>query len=121
METIGLGVAGVLQHPEETENKYITIYSHKTTQNEVLKALEKKSAADWNVRHGNGQETYATAWRLMQSGINGWPKMLQSYVFRDRDPPISAPGTLDGNKLLEIGYKDVENSVNEVYRDMSFR
>jgi hypothetical protein len=42
-------------------------------------------------------------------------------VFRDRDPPISAPGTLDGNKLLGIGYKDVETSINEVYRDMSFR
>jgi hypothetical protein len=121
METIGRAVAGVLQHPEETENKYITIYSHNTTQNEVLTALEKESATKWNVNHSNGQETYAAAWRLTQSGFNGWPKMLQSYVFRDRDPPISAPGTLDGNKLLGIGYKDVETSINEVYRDMSFR
>jgi hypothetical protein len=118
METIGLAVAGVLQHPEETENKYITIYSHKTNQNEVLKALEKKSATKWNVKHDDGKESYATAWRFIQSGINGWPKMLQSYVFRDRDPPISASGTLDGNKLLGIGYKDVETTVDEVYRDM---
>jgi hypothetical protein len=37
MATIGLAVIGVLQTPAETANKYITITSHKSTQNEVLK------------------------------------------------------------------------------------
>lgn len=42
--------------------------------------------------------------------------MLQSYVFRDRDPPLDAPGTLDGNRLLGIGYKDVKTAVEEVVK-----
>jgi len=56
---------------------------------------------------------------MTQSGYNGWPKMLQSYVFRDRDPPIDAPGTLDGNELLGIGYKDIRTAVEEVFKDLS--
>jgi hypothetical protein len=57
---------------------------------------------------------------MTQSGYNGWPKMLQSYVFKDRDQPIDAPSTLDGNELLKIGYKDIGSAIDEVLQDLSF-
>jgi hypothetical protein len=120
METIGLAVAGVLSHPAETANKYITITSHQTTQNEVLHALEQKTGSPWTVKREKGVEFYNASWDLMKAGINGWPAMLQSYNFRDRETPIDAPGTLDGNKLLGIGYKDVKNTVEEVLKTYPF-
>lgn len=46
--------------------------------------------------------------------------MLQSYVFKDRDQPIDAPSTLDGNELLKIGYKDIGSAIDEVLQDLSF-
>jgi hypothetical protein len=119
MATIGLAVARVLQNPAETANKYITIASHKSTQNEVLKELKRKTKSSWNITHRNGVDSYAAGWQMIQSGYNGWPRMLQSYVFRDRDTPIDAPGTLDGNELLAIGYNDVRTTVEKVYEDLS--
>ncbi len=118
MATIGLAVVGVLQRPAETANEYITIASHKSTQNEVLQELESKTGANWSVARRQGITSYATAWRMIQSGYNGWPRMLQSYVFRDRDSPIGAPGTLDGNELLGIEFKDVKTTVEEVFGDL---
>lgn len=120
MATIGLAVASVLRNPAETANKYITITSHKTTQNEILKELQHETGSNWSVTHEKGVESYDAAWRLIQSGYNGWPSMLQSYVFRDRDPSITAPGTLDGNELLGIGYKDVKSGVQEVLKTSPF-
>lgn len=80
-----------------------------------MRELERKTGSSWSVTHEKGVESYNAAWRLIQTGYNGWPSMLQSYVFRDRDPPIDAPGTLDGNELLEIGYKDIRTTVEEVF------
>ena len=118
MATIGLAVVGVLQRPAETANEYLTIASHRSTQNEVLQELERKTGSSWSVTNRKGIASYATAWRMIQSGYNGWPRMLQSYVFRDRDPPIDAPGTLDGNDLLEIEFGNVRMTVEEVFGDL---
>lgn len=120
MDTIGLAVARVLLHPAETANKYIIIASHKTTQNEVLQKLEQKTGSAWTVKHEKGVESYDAAWKLIQSGFNGWPAMLQSYTFRDQDSPIDAPGTLDGNELLGIEYKDVKTTVEEILKIYPF-
>ena len=50
--TIGATVAGVLKQPEATKNRYIYTSSLETSQNEILRSLEKQTGGtQWKVEH----------------------------------------------------------------------
>ncbi|KAL8730585.1 MAG: hypothetical protein Q9181_004611 [Wetmoreana brouardii] len=49
LSVVGQSVVSVLQHPAETANRYVYIQSTKTTQNEILAALEKSTGSKWTV------------------------------------------------------------------------
>lgn len=51
MATVGQAVASPLSHPTETANKFLSVSSVTTTQNEVLKLLEAESRQKWQVEH----------------------------------------------------------------------
>jgi len=56
IESVGTGVVGVLNKPEETKNKYVYIGSFTSTQNEVLSVLEKVTGKKWSVQHTTSEE-----------------------------------------------------------------
>lgn len=51
LDGIGQSVVGVLQHPDETVNRFVKILSVKTCQNELLQAFEKATGKQWGVQH----------------------------------------------------------------------
>ena len=54
--TVAKAVVGVLQHPNETANRYIHINSYRTNQNQILAALEKATGTKWTVEHTTCEE-----------------------------------------------------------------
>ncbi|KAI5250723.1 NAD(P)-binding protein [Aureobasidium subglaciale] len=61
LEGIGQAVLGVLEHPEETANRFCKVQSLQTCQNELLEAFEKVTGEKWKV-------TKTTSKELIQSG-----------------------------------------------------
>ena len=70
LEGIGQAVVGVLQHPDETANRFVKVLSIKTSQNQLLKAFEKNG--DWEVERSTTQELKASGQAKFQSKTLGW-------------------------------------------------
>lgn len=65
LPTVGKAVLGVLQHPEETANRYVRVNSYYTTQNQILAALEKATGTKWAVEHTTCKEQAAKGKALL--------------------------------------------------------
>ncbi|KAF5675771.1 hypothetical protein FHETE_2374 [Fusarium heterosporum] len=61
-------VVSVLEHPEETRNRYLYIYSVVTTQNEILQSLEKASGEKWTVNATTTDQQVAEAKEKLGAG-----------------------------------------------------
>ncbi|KAL4732169.1 hypothetical protein ACLX1H_001177 [Fusarium chlamydosporum] len=48
-DQLARAVVSVMEHPEETRNRYLHVYSVVTTQNEILHSLEEATGEDWAV------------------------------------------------------------------------
>lgn len=53
---IGRAVAGILLHPDETANKYLSTASHNFSQNELLAVVEELTGTKFAVTHENSAE-----------------------------------------------------------------
>lgn len=56
LATVGKAVVGILHHPAETANRYVHVNSYRTSQNEILAALEKATGTRWSVEHTSCEE-----------------------------------------------------------------
>ncbi|MCJ1399774.1 hypothetical protein MMC11_002977 [Xylographa trunciseda] len=56
LDTIGTAVMRILQKEDETKNRMLYIQSFCTTQNEVLRSLEKITGQKWHVEHVKSEE-----------------------------------------------------------------
>ena len=56
LSTIGTAVVRILQQEDETQNRMLYIQSFCTTQNEVLRVLEKITGSKWQVEHLGSEE-----------------------------------------------------------------
>jgi hypothetical protein len=72
LEGIGHAVLGVLQHPEETRNRFVKVMSIKTCQNELLEAFESVTGAKWEIRHSTTQALLESGRAKHRSGKGGW-------------------------------------------------
>lgn len=56
LATTGLATAAILDKPAETANRYVFVNSFRTTQNEILSALQTVTHQKWTVKHTTCEE-----------------------------------------------------------------
>jgi hypothetical protein len=72
LEGIGQAVVGVLQHPEETANRFVKARSIQTCQNELLEAFQSATGSQWDVQRSSTKALLASGRSKFQAGIGGW-------------------------------------------------
>lgn len=105
-DTIGRAVALALQRPE-AENRYIYIADVTTTQNEILRELERQSGAKWKVTAKNAHTHREEGEAHLKEGnfLMAASKLLLGNLYGE------GHGTLIDDDLLEngpLGLKTVE-------------
>jgi len=65
---IAEGVVKTLQRPEETKNQFVYVWSHRTTQNEVLAVLKEITGDEWEIERAKTEDATAKGKRLLQEG-----------------------------------------------------
>lgn len=92
----------VLEHPQETSNRYLYVYSVETTQNEILKSLEKATGAKWLVHATSTDQEVAEAYEKLGAGdFSGGFTLVRATNF----------GNTDG---LRLNYAKEENLANGI-------
>lgn len=61
-------VVSVLEHHQETRNRYIYVYSVETSQNEVLASFEKATGVKWDVTVTTTDEQITEAGKKLSGG-----------------------------------------------------
>ncbi|KPM46346.1 hypothetical protein AK830_g88 [Neonectria ditissima] len=99
---LGQAVVSVLEHPEETSNRYLYVYSVKTSQSEILAALEEETAARWTINAVTTEEQVSEAGKKLGAGdFEGAFILVRATVF----------GNVSG---LRSDYTKEANLANEV-------
>ncbi|KAK7428250.1 hypothetical protein QQZ08_005147, partial [Neonectria magnoliae] len=99
---LGQAVVSVLEHPQETNNRYLYIYSVATSQSEILAALEEVSGAKWTRNATTTEEQVSEARKKLSAGdFKGALILVRATAF----------GNISG---LRSDYTKEENLANEV-------
>ncbi|THC87881.1 hypothetical protein EYZ11_012671 [Aspergillus tanneri] len=69
---IGQSVVGVLQHPDETANRFVKVLSIITNQTELLEAFQRVTGRQWPVQRTSAQTLIESGQRKFQAGMGGW-------------------------------------------------
>ncbi|PWY66104.1 NAD(P)-binding protein [Aspergillus heteromorphus CBS 117.55] len=69
---IGQSVVGVLQHPDETANRFVKVLSLITNQTELLEAFQRVTGRQWPVQRASAQTLIESGQRKFQAGMGGW-------------------------------------------------
>ncbi|KAL4898338.1 hypothetical protein BDV59DRAFT_197263 [Aspergillus ambiguus] len=72
LQGIGQAVVGVMQHPEETTNRFVRVRSIKTCQRELLDAFESATGKRWETQQSDVQSLIDSGQRKYKEGIAGW-------------------------------------------------
>ncbi|KUI58585.1 hypothetical protein VP1G_05858 [Cytospora mali] len=72
LEGIGQSVVGVLQHPNETANRFVKVLSIKTCQNELLRAFQHVTGKDWDVQRSTTKALRESGSSKREAGVKGW-------------------------------------------------
>ncbi|EGU73298.1 hypothetical protein FOPG_18697 [Fusarium oxysporum f. sp. conglutinans race 2 54008] len=108
---IGKAVAAILTHPEETANKYLTIASFTTTQNEILKLIERETGEKWTKTSVTSAELNRTGYEKLSKGdFMAAADFLLAFNFGDGGNHAVEPKDL-ANDLLEIGSEELAVTV----------
>lgn len=119
VETIGLAVARLLRKSEQVKNRFIYIYSVRTTQNQILKTLESVTSSTWSVRNVKWADEIPAGRKLLQEGNRaGVVPLILSYFFR---PGMGADYVNDiepDNIVLGLPTRSIEDIVREAMLEM---
>ena len=112
---IGKAVVSILQHEEETRNRMLYVQSFRTTQREVLKALEKATGDQWTVEDVKSEEFIKTTGNEMAKEPNNAEVI---------DEMVSVVGIIDtdwtdrgedfANDLLGLKEEDLDEVVKAI-------
>lgn len=82
---VGKCVSGILKHPEETANKYLTIAGFTTTQNEILAFVEKETGSKWKVERVDMKELKKSGEEKLAKGefLAAFLDLLVAHVWSD--------------------------------------
>ncbi|KAF3760704.1 NmrA-like family protein [Cryphonectria parasitica EP155] len=72
LQGIGQSVVGVLQHPDETANRFVKVMSVMTCQNELLRALEAATDKKWAVEQSTTSALMERGRAKHRDGDRGW-------------------------------------------------
>lgn len=115
---VGETVAAILKKPEETANKFITAFSFKTTQNEVLNIFEEESGTKFQVSHVKGSELLQAATASVAKGEfkQSIGPFVQYTFFADG---VRGPVDLEANDCKLLGIKDKADLRESIKRELS--
>ncbi|GAB7353362.1 hypothetical protein MBLNU459_g3845t2 [Dothideomycetes sp. NU459] len=69
---IGQAVLGVLQHPDETANRFVKVRSIKTCQNELLEGFQSATGQKWEAHRSTTKALMESGRSKFQAGGGGW-------------------------------------------------
>lgn len=72
LEGIGQAVVGVLQHPDETANRFVKVLSVLTCQNELLEAFQSRTGSRWEIERSSTKELMESGRSKFQTRASGW-------------------------------------------------
>lgn len=116
LEGIGQSVAGVLQHPQETANRFVQVLSLKTCQNELLQAFEKVSGKQWGVQRSSTRALLETGRTKHREGAGGWVLDLvvaQLYDEGEARCVVASSREQSDVVLLGVAAEDAEQVVSK--------
>ncbi|EXJ89938.1 hypothetical protein A1O3_03005 [Capronia epimyces CBS 606.96] len=127
VSTIGVAVARLLRKPDQVKNQYIHIYSVRTSQNQILAALEAVTAkvteaatttnsqSAWEVERVTMEDEIARGRKMMEDGNRlGAVPLILSYFFRPGMGPDYSRDVEAANALLDLPTERIEDIVGEV-------
>ncbi|KAM0542851.1 hypothetical protein ACHAPJ_012574 [Fusarium lateritium] len=95
-------VVSILEHPQETANCYLCVYSVETTQNEILAALEEATGTKWTVNSTSTDEQITEAREKLGAGdFSGGFTLVRATTYSN------VPG-------LRANYPEERNLANEI-------
>ncbi len=104
----------MLEHPEETKNKYLKVASFVTTQNAILSALEEESEEKWTVVKKNTSDSQKIAdEKLAKSDYSAFGDYLKVLLFGDGVGASPKEGQLANNDL-GLPKEDLKKTVKAV-------
>lgn len=109
---IGRAVAAVLAHPEETKNKFISIASGTTSQNQILQILEQETGERWKVEHVKTEDLKVAGNAALQKGQyeQAFVPFLLAYCFGEGSHAfVKLEDT--ANKVLGLEEEDLSVTV----------
>jgi hypothetical protein len=114
VETCARAVASILQHPGETENRYMQVMSFVTTQNEVLSILEEDIGTKFKVENLHSD-------KLLLSGDEKWERGDPSafveysydYIFADGAGHAITLERSD-NHMLGLQVEDLKSAIRKI-------
>ncbi|KAK1248955.1 hypothetical protein MKX08_007175 [Trichoderma sp. CBMAI-0020] len=115
---VGETVAAILKKPEETANKFLNVFSFKTTQNEVLKIFEEESGSTYQVSHVKGSDLLEAATARVANGDykQSIGPFVQYVFFADG---VRSPVDLEANDGEQLGIKDKAELRDSIKRELS--
>ncbi|KAF4970990.1 hypothetical protein FSARC_2093 [Fusarium sarcochroum] len=72
LQGIGQSVVGVLQHPDKTANRHVSVMSIKVCQNELLEAFQSGTGSQWDIQRSTTRELIDGARKKNENGEGGW-------------------------------------------------
>jgi hypothetical protein len=115
---IGEAITAILKKPEETANKYLTVFSFVTTQNEVLKIFEEESGSKFQITHVKGSDLIKQAAASVAKGDYAGslvPYVQYAFLADEPNPPVNLEGT--DHELL--GVKDKASLRDSIKKELS--
>jgi hypothetical protein len=109
----------VLEHPKETSNRYLHVYSVETSQNEILTALEKSTAAKWTVSSTTTDEQVTEGRNKLGAGdFSGAFNLVRATVYGNTAGLRSDYTKVEGlaNNILGLKTESVQETTDRVMK-----
>ncbi|RBR13348.1 uncharacterized protein FIESC28_08212 [Fusarium coffeatum] len=114
---LGQAIVSTLEHPEETRNRYLYVYSVVTTQNEILHSLEKATGGKWTVEKTTTDAEIAEAGKRLSAGDFSGGFILVHAITYGNTEGLRANYAEEknlGNDILGIELESVDGTVRRV-------
>lgn len=117
LATTGLATVAILDKPAETANRYVFINSFRTTQNEILSALQTVTHQKWNVKHTTCEEESKIGNEKLEKGDwSGIGQVIMGASYSGGKYDFAEGRELD-NELLGLPMnEDLETTVERIVR-----